>query len=56
MTPRVGRREWDSNPATIFAGLYHLNIPNDYRISIKGMGFEPITAVHGNYDLYSSHL
>ena len=22
MTPRVGRREWDSNPATTFAGLY----------------------------------
>jgi len=26
MTPRVGRREWDSNPATTFAGLYNLII------------------------------
>ena len=24
MTPRVGRREWDSNLEAVFRGLYHL--------------------------------
>ena len=30
LTTEVERREWDSNPATIFAGLYVLKIVKQY--------------------------
>jgi hypothetical protein len=66
MTPRVGRREWDSNPATTFAGLYYQNIEiYEYldcdilflkiivtEFGMEEMGFEPMSCIHGFRQFY----
>jgi hypothetical protein len=35
MTPRVQRREWESNPATIFAGLFQINKKFQLHITLQ---------------------